>query len=101
MNRVGCRALIRGHEKVTAGIERVYDDEHGLLITVFSAGGRENQDLPEQSSYREVTPMALTIRRSADGATAIEPFEIAWASYNDSERNAFRERPPEIEHRVE
>ncbi|MCA9608210.1 MAG: serine/threonine protein phosphatase [Myxococcales bacterium] len=101
MNRLGCRALVRGHEKVTSGFERVYDDEHGMLITVFSAGGAENRDLPENSSYREVTPMALTIRRMADGSTSIEPFEIAWASYNDPERNAFHLRPPEIEHRVE
>ncbi|MCA9609576.1 MAG: serine/threonine protein phosphatase, partial [Myxococcales bacterium] len=101
MNRLGCRTLVRGHEKVTAGFERVYDDESGMLVTVFSAGGAENKDLPERSSYREVTPMALTIRRSPDGATSIEPFEIAWASYNDANRNQFHERPPEIEHRID
>jgi len=29
---------------------------------LFSAGAPNNNDLPEESSYRAVTPMALTIR---------------------------------------
>lgn len=100
MQRVGCRALIRGHEKVNTGFERVYDDESGLLITVFSAGGRENRDLPERSSYRAVTPMALTLRRSAEGETTITPFAIEWAAYNGPNRNAFHREPMEIEHKI-
>ena len=100
MQRIGCRTLIRGHEKVTEGFERVYDDDAGLLITVFSAGGADNRDLPEQSSYRGVTPMALSITRSAEGETSITPFEIEWAAYNDPERNAFHKRPMEIEHKM-
>lgn len=100
MQRIGCRSLIRGHEKVKEGFERVYDDEAGLLITVFSAGGKENRDLPPGSSYRAVTPMALTMRRSVEGETSITPFEIEWASYNDPERNAFHKNPMEIEHKI-
>lgn len=101
MRRIGCHTLVRGHEKVEEGFRRVYDDESGLLITLFSAGGADNRDLPRTSSYRSVTPMAMTLRRSADGETLITPFAIDWATYNDPERNAFHQRPPEIEHRME
>ena len=98
MQRIGCRTLIRGHEKVKAGVHTVYDDDHGQLITVFSAGGATNEDLPRRSSYRKVTPMALRVTRSVEGETTITPFAIDWESFNAPERNAFRERPPEIEH---
>ena len=101
MRRIGCHTLVRGHEKVEEGFRRVYDDENGLLITLFSAGGADNRDLPRTSSYRSVTPMAMTLRRSKDGETVITPFAIDWAAYNDPERNAFHQRPPEIEHRME
>ncbi len=101
MQRIGCHAMVRGHEKVNEGFKRVYDDEAGLLISLFSAGGADNRDLPRESSYRSVTPMALTLRRSAEGETTITPFEIDWASYNDPERNAFFRTPMEIAHRVE
>jgi hypothetical protein len=101
MQRLGCHALVRGHEKVEEGFRRIYDDESGLLITLFSAGGEDNRDLPPHSSYRNVTPMAMTLRRDATGQTTITPFEIDWRSYNDPERNAFHRRPPEIAHRVE
>ena len=101
MRRLGCHALVRGHEKVEEGFRRIYDDDAGLLISLFSAGGEDNRDLPPGSSYRNVTPMAMTLRRSASGETTITPFEIDWRSYNDPERNAFHKRPPEIEHRVE
>ncbi len=101
MQRIGCRALVRGHEKVTEGFATIYDDEHGQLMTVFSAGGATNEDLPPRSSYRKVTPMALRLTRSEDGETTFTPFAIDWESFNAPERNAFRERPPEIEHRLE
>lgn len=101
MQRIGCHTMVRGHEKVNEGFRRVYDDDDGLLISLFSAGGAENRDLPSESSYRSVTPMALRIHRRADGETTITPFEIDWASYNDPERNAFFRTPMEIAHRVE
>jgi hypothetical protein len=100
MRRIGCTTMVRGHEKVDEGFRRVYDDPSLLLITLFSAGGAENQDLPPESSYRSVTPTALSIERSG-GETIIRPFEIDWASYNDPERNAFFRTPPEILHRME
>jgi hypothetical protein len=99
MQRIGCHTMFRGHEKVEEGFRRVYDDDAGLLVTLFSAGGEGNDDLPIESSYRGVTPMAASIHRSPDGETTITPFEIDWPSYNDPERNGFRKRPPEIAHR--
>ena len=101
MKRIGCHTLVRGHEKVPEGFRRVYDDDGGLLITLFSAGGADNHDLPPTSSYRGVQPMAMRMVRSAAGDTSITPFPIEWESYNDPERNAFRRRPAEIEHRME
>ena len=47
MQRIGAHTLVRGHEKVVEGFAVPYDDEHARLITVFSAGGRDNGDLPE------------------------------------------------------
>jgi hypothetical protein len=95
MQRIGTQTLVRGHEKVVEGFAMPYDDEHARLVTVFSAGGRDNGDLPEDSSYRDVTPMALTIEHTPEGAT-ITPWAPDWASYNDPERNAFFKVPPEI-----
>jgi hypothetical protein len=97
MQRLGMTTLVRGHEKVVEGFAMPYDDDHARLITVFSAGGRDNGDLPEDSSYRDVTPMALTIlHEGADAGAQITPWAPDWASYNDPERNAFFKVPPEI-----
>ncbi len=101
MRRIGCTTLVRGHEKVEEGFRRIYDDDAGLLITLFSAGGRDNRDLPPRSSYRGVTPMGMTLHRSRNGETTITPFALDWESFNDPARNAFHKQPPEIAHRVE
>lgn len=101
MRRIGCTTLVRGHEKVEEGFRRIYDDDAGLLITLFSAGGRANRDLPPRSSYRGVTPMGMTLHRSRNGETTITPFALDWESFNDPARNAFHKQPPEIAHRVE
>jgi hypothetical protein len=66
----------------------VYDDPEGKLLTVFSAGGATNEDLPEKSTYREVTPMALTMRFK-DGVTTLTPLLLDYARYNDPEHNSF------------
>jgi hypothetical protein len=95
LNKLGCHTLIRGHEKVNGGFERTYDDPNLLLITLFSSGGADNDDLPSTSSYRQVTPMALTIDWR-DGETRITPWEIDYKPYNDPERNGFFQRPPEL-----
>ena len=95
MRQIGSNTMIRGHEKVEEGFQRTYDDE---LITLFSAGGATNGDLPADSSYREVVPMALTILHD-DSGTEITPWSPDYQTYNDPDRNAFFKVKPEIEHR--
>ncbi|WP_394822623.1 metallophosphoesterase family protein [Pendulispora albinea] len=99
LQRMGCHTLVRGHEKVNAGFERTYDDEHAQLFTLFSAGGRDNNDLPLDSSYRSVTPMALTLLLDPDGNGTITPWAPDYRAYNDPQRNGFFQAPPEIAHR--
>lgn len=98
LQRIGCHTLVRGHEKVDEGFRRVYDDANQLLITLFSAGGSDNKDLPADSSYRSVTPMAMTIKYK-DGKSEIIPWKIDYARYNSPDTNKFFESRPEIEHR--
>jgi Calcineurin-like phosphoesterase len=97
LQRIGCNTLVRGHEKVDEGFRRVYDDPNQLLITLFSAGGQDNKDLPEDSSYRSVTPMAMTVK-SKDGKSEIIPWQIDYRKYNAPERNKFFQSLPEIQH---
>ena len=98
MARLGANTLVRGHEKVDAGWKKVYDDGVVLLFNLFSAGGADNDDLPPDSSYRSVTPMALTVRWK-QGDVSFSPWLIDFQTYNDPERNAFFKLPPEIEFR--
>jgi hypothetical protein len=98
MNRIGCSMMVRGHEKVDAGFRSMYGD-HASLISLFSAGGADNEDLPPDSSYRTVTPMAVTIRLE-NGAAQVTPWLIDYRRFNDPRRNRFFASPPEIEHKV-
>lgn len=98
LQRIGCHTLVRGHEKVNEGFVRNYDDENITFCTLFSAGG-DNADLPPDSSYRTVTPKALTILLGPDGVQ-LRPFAIDYRTYNDPTFNAFFARPMEIEHRA-
>jgi len=100
LHRIGCHTLVRGHEKVEEGFKRNYDDEQVVLMTLFSAGGATNDDLPEDSSYRTVTPMALTVEY-ANGEARATPWAIEYERYNDPSLNKFFEAPPEIAHRAE
>jgi hypothetical protein len=100
MQRLGCTTMIRGHERVVEGFRATYNDEDIKLLSLFSAGGEHNNDLPKSSNYREVTPMALTIRYE-DGISQLTPFVIDYERYNDPQYNSFfRERlappPPTI-----
>jgi hypothetical protein len=88
MGRVGCKTMVRGHERVCEGFRKVYDDPEGILLTLFSAGGATNDDLPPDSAFREVTPKALTIRL-ANGVSTFVPFEIDYERFNDPRHNAF------------
>ncbi len=98
LQRMGCHTLIRGHEKVEEGFKKNYDDDDVVLITLFSAGGETNDDLPEDSSYRSVTPHALTINY-LDGEFEMVPWALDYEKYNDPELNKFFAAQPEIEHK--
>lgn len=100
MARLGANTMVRGHEKVDAGFKKVYDDGVVVLLNLFSAGGKSNDDLPPESSYRSVTPMALTIRHK-DGASSATPWILDYERYNSPDRNAFFKVPPEIQFRAE
>ena len=95
LQRIGCVALIRGHDKIAAGFRVEYNEPSVLLCTLFSAGGSDNHDLPARSSYRQVTPMALTIMHR-DGATQIRPWRIAYEHFNDPELNRFYQSEAEL-----
>jgi hypothetical protein len=98
MQKIGCTMMVRGHEKVDAGFRSVYSD-HTSLLSLFSAGGADNADLPEDSSYRTVTPMAATIRLE-NGTAQVTPWLIDYQRFNDPKRNRFFASPPEIEHKI-
>ncbi len=97
MAMVGCSTFVRGHEKVVDGFRSVYPLGSVPLLNLFSAGGHDNDDLPESSSYREVTPMAMTMN-IAKGVTKVTPWVIDYKRYNDPDRNKFFASKPEIEH---
>ena len=99
MARLGCTMMVRGHEKVDAGFRTMYMDQNASLLSLFSAGGADNNDLPEDSSYRTVTPMAATIRLENGNAT-VTPWLIDYKRFNDPKRNRFFASEPEIEHKV-
>jgi hypothetical protein len=88
MSRIGCTTMIRGHERIVEGAKLVYDEPETVLVSLFSAGGKNNEDLPPDSNYREVTPMGLTIRHEA-GISTLTPFVIEYEKFNDPKYNAF------------
>lgn len=86
MAAVGCHTLIRGHEQVDSGFSTPFDLGHCRMHTVFSAGGHDNADLPSDSRYRSVTPMALGVRTSG-GATQLVPWAIQYAPFCSAAHN--------------
>ena len=95
MQRLGASTMVRGHEKYNEGFCKNYDGEEGTLITLFSSGGKTNDDLPADSSYRSVTPMALTIKHDEGGST-FTPWAPDYETYNDPEKNGFFKVAPPI-----
>jgi hypothetical protein len=95
LHKIGCVSLIRGHDKITEGFRKEYDDPNLLLCTLFSSGGSDNHDLPQNSSYRSVLPMALTLKHQR-GVTQITPWRIAYERFNDPDRNRFFQAEPEL-----
>ncbi len=98
MSRLGCTMMVRGHEKVDEGFRDIYPGNPIVLLNLFSAGGHDNADLPEGSSYRSVTPMACTMHVE-DGVARVVPWEIDYRRFNDPSRNRFFQSEPEIEHK--
>ena len=92
--------MVRGHEKIDEGFKSFYPDHPIALLNLFSAGGVDNFDLPEHSSYRTVTPMACTITVEA-GTAKVRPWAIDYRHYNDPKRNRFFASAPEIAHKAE
>ncbi len=90
LQRVGCHTLFRGHEKIIEGFRQTYDEDAVSLFSIFSSGGAENNDLPVDSSYRSVTPKAVSIRYK-DGQSSVHPFDIDYKSFNEARRNRFYE----------
>jgi hypothetical protein len=95
LQRLGLNAIVRGHEKTDAGFDAVQSADGIAICTVFSAGGAKNDDLPSNSSYRSVAPMALSLSHSA-GRAGLAPWRIDYEAYNDPDANAFFQRPPEL-----
>ncbi len=99
MAKIGCSTLVRGHEKVIEGFRSVYKDGGARLLNLFSAGGINNRDLPADSSYREVQPMAMTMTIRGD-ETPVTPWAIEYEKFNDPARNLFFASAPEIKHKA-
>jgi hypothetical protein len=95
MSRLGCDLLVRGHEKINSGFRDMYPNDDIRLLTLFSAGGVANADVPEDSNYRDVRPMALTIARKG-GETTVTPWAIDYRAYQDPNLNAFFRAEPEL-----
>jgi hypothetical protein len=91
MARIGADTLIRGHQQVDEGFRemRIGDKD---LVTLFSSGGADNPDLPEDSHYRDVTPMALTVTWE-DGEYNAVPWEIDYKTFSVPSRNGFLRQP--------
>lgn len=95
MSKLGCALMVRGHEKVNAGFRDMYPRDDIRLLTLFSAGGVANDDVPEDSNYRDVRPMALTIARKS-GETTVTPWAIDYRSYQKPELNGFFATAPSV-----
>jgi hypothetical protein len=74
MEKIGASLMIRGHEEVNDGCEFTYPDS---LITVFSAGGKDN---PQTYSYSHITPRFVRITAN----TRVEAVKIHWEFFNDA-----------------
>ena len=98
MQRAGMTTMIRGHEQIDRGFDVFYDLGDRLLLTLFSAGGSDNQDLPVESSYRAVTPMALTLQYGQGTPTAT-PWPIDYAPFNYEPHNGLYRLQPLLEFR--
>jgi hypothetical protein len=98
MQRTGLDTLIRGHEKIDHGFDVFFDLGEHALLRLFSSGGADNADLPFDSSYRSVTPMALTMVADQGRMTAT-PWQLRYQPFNYEPHNGLYRRSPILEYR--
>jgi hypothetical protein len=99
LDKLGCDVMVRGHEQMDRGFESIYRQDDRVLLSVFSAGGWDNDDLPEGASYRSVTPMALTIRYGGGGPPVATPWPIHYKPFCYEPHNGFYRPQPLLDHR--
>ncbi len=98
MQRAGLHSLIRGHEKIDQGFEVFFDLGEHALMTLFSSGGADNTDLPIDSSYRSVTPMALSLH-AGDGRLTATPWPLHYQPFTYAPHNGLYRPQPVLEYR--
>jgi hypothetical protein len=98
MERCGMSTMIRGHEQIDRGFDVFYDLGDHRLLTLFSAGGADNADLPPDSSYRAVTPMALSLN-FGEGTPTATPWPIQYQPFNFAPHNGLYRPQPVLEFR--
>jgi hypothetical protein len=99
MQRTGMPVMIRGHEQIERGFELYYDMGEQILLDLFSAGGADNDDLPLDSSYRTVTPMALTLNFVPGQTPIATPWSIQYRPFNFAPHNGLYRPQPLLEYR--
>ncbi len=99
MERTGCQVMVRGHEQIERGFEVIYDLGERMLINLFSAGGHHNVDLPVDSPYRSITPMAMTVSHAGE-TTRVIPWPIDYGPFNYETCNGLHRRLPLLEFRT-
>ncbi len=98
MERTNLHSLVRGHEKIDRGFEISMDLGEHMLLNLFSAGGADNADLPYDSSYRNVTPMALTMK-TMQGRLTATPWPLDYGPFNYEPHNGLYRAQPVLEYR--
>jgi hypothetical protein len=98
MQRTGMHTMVRGHEQIERGFEVYYDMGDRVLLDLFSAGGFDNADLPIDSSYRAVTPMALTVVHG-QGTPVVTPWPLHYRPFNFPPHNGLYRPQPGLEYR--
>ena len=96
MERTGMHTMIRGHEQIESGFQVFYDLGEHALLSLFSAGGHDNADLPHDSSYRKVTPMALTMQ-VGHGVPRVTPWPLHYQPFNYPPHNGLYRPHPVLE----
>ncbi|MBN2344206.1 MAG: serine/threonine protein phosphatase [Deltaproteobacteria bacterium] len=97
LQRMGAHTIVRGHEKVLDGFDHTYDEDIAQMFTLFSCGGIDNNDLPEKSGFRKITPMAISMTVKGSDVS-LSSWKIDYKPYNDSDKNAFFKVAPTLEH---